>query len=79
MVDFNKLAQRAKQVIDQRGGPKSVAEDAKELRDIAGHRGESTTDKLKEAAEALRQPGAAPRDPASSGDDGGSRHKTPGA
>lgn len=56
-MDFNRLAQRAKQIIDQRGGPESAKQDADELRNIA--RGPGTlSDKAKRAGEALREPGA---------------------
>jgi hypothetical protein len=56
-MDWTKLAGKAKQVIDKRGGKKSVAEDATELRDIA--KGEGTlADKGKQAAAAIKEPGA---------------------
>lgn len=57
MVDFGKLTDRAKKLFADRGGAKSASEDANELKDIAG-RDESTTDKAKDAASAIREPGA---------------------
>ncbi len=57
-MDFTKLTKRAKDVLDQRGGMQSVVDDAKELRDIATRKDGSASDKLKEAASALRTPGA---------------------
>jgi hypothetical protein len=51
------LTDKAKQMVDRRGGTDSVKEDAEELKDVARGDG-STTDKAKEAADALREPGA---------------------
>jgi hypothetical protein len=60
-VDWKRVADQAKKVIDERGGPESLKEDADELRDIAEGPG-TLADKAKKAAEALREPGAH-RDP----------------
>lgn len=60
-MDLKKLTERAKQLVDKRGGTESLKEDAEELRDIAGGRG-SMTDKAKEAVEAIKDPGAARAD-----------------
>jgi hypothetical protein len=57
-MDWKKLANKAKVVVDKRGGAESVKEDAKELKDIAKGGG-TVSEKLKAAAEALKQPGAA--------------------
>jgi hypothetical protein len=57
MVNFRRLADQAKKVIDKRGGTESVKEDAEELRDIAKGEG-SLTDKAKEAGKAIKDPGA---------------------
>jgi hypothetical protein len=51
------LTEKAKQMVDRRGGTDSVKEDAEELKDVATGDG-SATDKAKEAAEALREPGS---------------------
>ena len=67
-MDWNKLAGQAKKMIDKRGGIESVKEDALELKDIASEKG-SLADKAKDAAEALKDPGA-PGNPA-----GSSRHR----
>jgi hypothetical protein len=56
-MNLGKLADQAKKLIDKRGGMKSVQEDAKELKDIAGEKG-SITNRAREAAEALKDPGA---------------------
>jgi hypothetical protein len=57
MVDFKRLSDKAKELIDKRGGTDSVKEDAAELKDIATGKG-SLSDKAKAAAEALKEPGA---------------------
>lgn len=80
-MDWKKLADKAKDVVDKRGGPESAKQDAEELRDIAQGQG-TMSDKLKAAAQAIKEPGAhgAPApgqpggDPKRSPDDaGGSR------
>jgi hypothetical protein len=56
-MDLGKLVDKAKQLVNQRGGTDSLKEDAEELKDIAtGDR--NVTDKAKEAAEAVKDPGA---------------------
>jgi hypothetical protein len=60
-MNLGKLAGQAKKMIDKRGGMESVKEDASELKKIAGEKG-SMTDKAKEGAAALKDPGA-PGDP----------------
>ena len=57
MVDFKKLAQSASDLVNKRGGMKSVQEDAGELADIAKGDG-SLSDKAKRGADALKEPGA---------------------
>jgi hypothetical protein len=56
-MNFKSLQQKAKQLIDRRGGTESLKEDAEELKDIAKGPG-SVTDKAKLAGEALKEPGA---------------------
>jgi hypothetical protein len=56
-MDLKRLADRAKAIVDKRGGTQSLKEDAEELKDIAGGGG-SLTDKAKAAAEAVKEPGA---------------------
>ena len=56
-MDFKRLSQQAKRLIDRRGGTKSLKEDADELRDIARGEG-SLSDKAKAAADAVKDPGA---------------------
>ncbi len=61
-MNLGKLADQAKKLMNKRGGMESLKEDAVELKDIAGEKG-SLADKAKDAAEALKDPGA-PGDPA---------------
>jgi hypothetical protein len=58
MVDFKKLGDRAKDLIEKRGGTDALKEDAAELKDIAKGRG-SIKDKAKAAAAAIKDEGAA--------------------
>ena len=55
-MDFKGLSQRAKRLIDKRGGTDSLKQDAAELGDIARGKG-SVSDKAKAATDALKQPG----------------------
>jgi hypothetical protein len=57
MVNFRRLADQAKKVVDKRGGTDALKEDADELKDIAKGKG-SLKDKAKEATEAIKDPGA---------------------
>lgn len=50
------LADRAKKVVDARGGNESLKRDADELRSIARGKG-SLSDKVKAAGKALKEPG----------------------
>jgi len=56
-MDFKSLADRAREVFTKRGGAEAAKEDVSELKDIAG-KDESLADKAKDAAEALKDPGA---------------------
>jgi hypothetical protein len=55
-MDFKKLADKAKDTIDKRGGVDSLKADAEELKKVAKGKG-SLTDKAKAAAQALKDPG----------------------
>jgi hypothetical protein len=57
MVNFKRLTDQAKKVVDKRGGMDSLKEDASELRDIAKGKG-SLKDKAKAAGKAVKDPGA---------------------
>jgi hypothetical protein len=57
-MNFKTLQDKAKQLIDRRGGTDSLKEDAEELKDIAKGSG-SIGDKAKRAGTALKEPGAA--------------------
>lgn len=64
-MDWKQMANRAKRVVDQRGGSGSVKQDAAELRNIA--QGDGTlSEKLGRAAKAIKEPGAS-HDPAATG------------
>jgi hypothetical protein len=56
-MDWKAMADKAKQVFQQRGGAQAAKEDAQELRDISREQG-SYADKGKDAAAAIREPGA---------------------
>ena len=51
------LATKAKGIFTKRGGADAAKQDAEELKDVAQSEG-STTDKAKEAFEAVKDPGA---------------------
>lgn len=52
------IIDKVKGLVDKRGGTDAAKEDAQELRDVAQGEG-SNTEKAKDAAEALKEPGAA--------------------
>ena len=52
---FGDLMNKAKDVVDKRGGTDQLKRDAEQLKDIAGGPG-STQDKAKRAADALKNP-----------------------
>jgi hypothetical protein len=56
-MDFKKLANKAKETIDKRGGVDSLKADAEELKKVAKGKG-SLSDKAKAAAQAIKDPGA---------------------
>jgi hypothetical protein len=56
-MDLKSLFNKGKRLVDERGGVDSVKEDAEELAAIAKQKG-SLTDKAKEAAEAVKEPGS---------------------
>jgi hypothetical protein len=56
-MDWKQLTDRAKVMIDERGGVRSVIEDAGEVKYIVGGPG-TIGDKAKRALDALREPGA---------------------
>ena len=57
-MDFGSLTKKAKQLVNKRGGMDALKDDATELKDIAGGTG-SMTEKAKDAADALKDPGKA--------------------
>ena len=56
MVNFKRLTDRAKDVVEKRGGVDSLKQDADELRKIAKGKG-SLKDKAKAAGKAVKDPG----------------------
>lgn len=55
-MDLKSLFNKGKKMVDERGGVESLKEDATELADIAKSKG-SLSDKAKEAAAAVKDPG----------------------
>jgi len=62
-MDFKKLANKAKETIDKRGGVDSLKADAEELKKVAQGKG-SLSDKAKAAAQAIKDPGERGQDEA---------------
>jgi hypothetical protein len=56
-MDLRRIANKAKELVDRRGGTSSLKEDAAELKDIATGQG-SVSDKAKAAVDAVKDPGA---------------------
>jgi hypothetical protein len=74
-MDFKKLANKAKETIDKRGGMDSLKADAEELKKVAQGKG-SLSDKAKAAAKAIKDPGE--RGPGKDAAEGGNeRHAAP--
>ena len=55
-MDLKGLFNKGKKIVDERGGVESLKEDAQEVAGIAKGKG-SLTDKAKEAAAAVKEPG----------------------
>ena len=62
-MDLKGLFNKGRKIVDERGGVESLKEDAQELTGIAKGKG-SLTDKAKEAADAVKEPGSNEPDPA---------------
>jgi hypothetical protein len=75
-MNWKAMADKAKQTFQQRGGSKAAKEDAEELRDIAQGQG-SVTDKAKQTAAAIREPGAHHPDSSDVQSHGGSEPQQP--
>jgi hypothetical protein len=56
MAGLSDLTERAKAMFSKRGGADAAKADAQELQDVAHSEG-TTSDKAREAAEALKDPG----------------------
>jgi hypothetical protein len=61
-VNFDDIKRKAEGLFKQRGGADGLKADAEELKDIASGQG-SLTQKAKDAAAAIQDPGAAGPDP----------------
>jgi hypothetical protein len=55
-MNLKRLTDRAKSIVNKRGGTDALKEDAEELKDVAGGKG-SLKDKAKAAGEAIKEPG----------------------
>jgi hypothetical protein len=75
-MNWKAMADKAKQTFQQRGGSEAAKEDAEELRDIA-HGSGSIADKAKEAAAAIREPGAHRPDSPDGQSQGGIQERRP--
>jgi hypothetical protein len=56
-MDLGDIKNKVKDMIGNRGGTDALKEDAEEVKDVATGEG-SVTDKAKDTAEALKDPGA---------------------
>ena len=56
-MNLKRLTDRAKDLVNKRGGTGALKEDAEELKDVASGKG-SLKDKAKAAGEAIKDPGA---------------------
>jgi hypothetical protein len=56
MASFSRLANKARDIFNKRGGTEAAKEDLQELKDIHA-RGGSMSDKAKAAVDALKEPG----------------------
>jgi len=61
-MDLKKITDRAKDLVEKRGGSESLKRDAEELQGIAKGQG-SFADKAKQAVSAIKDPGAAGEEP----------------
>ncbi len=78
-MDFKKLADKAKDTIDKRGGVDSLKADAEELKRVAKGKG-SLTDKAKAAAAAIKEPGSGkPAEKKREAEPTGEKHPAKGA
>ena len=61
-MKFNRIADKARQILDRRGGMDALKEDLQEVKAAAAGRG-SFKDKARAAAEAVKTPGRNPQQP----------------
>lgn len=60
-MDFKRMADKAKQAIDERGGPERFKQEAERLKTIATGPG-SASDKARAAGDAIKRAAASPTD-----------------
>lgn len=66
-MKFNRIAEKAKQALDRRGGMDALKEDLQEVKEAATGRG-SLRDKARAAADAIKTPGKNPDAPGAPAD-----------
>jgi hypothetical protein len=71
-MGLSDLLDRAKGIVQKRGGTESAKEDAQELKDIASSEG-SMSEKAKGAADAVKDPGAKGPEPGTQGAEPGAQ------
>lgn len=69
-MKFNRIAEKAKQALDRRGGMDALKEDLQEVKEAATGRG-SFRDKARAAADAIKTPGKNPDEPGAPADAAG--------
>lgn len=77
-MGLSDLVNRAKDLVQKRGGTGALKEDAQELKDIAKSEG-TTSEKLKKGADALKEPGAKRPEPGAERPAPGADRPDPGA
>lgn len=71
-MGLSDLLDRAKGIVQKRGGTDTLKEDAQELKDVATSDA-SMSEKAKQAAEAIKDPGAKDPDPGAKGPEPGAK------
>jgi hypothetical protein len=77
-MGLSDLLDRAKGIVQKRGGTEALKEDAQELKDVATSDA-SLSEKVKQGAEAVKEPGAKGPEPEAKGPDPGAKGPDPGA
>jgi hypothetical protein len=77
-MGLSDLLDRAKGIVQKRGGTDALKEDAEELKDVATSDA-SLSEKMKQGAEAVKDPGAKGPEPGAEGPEPGAEGPEPGA